>query len=174
LTNLNDLENLIYIGGNLSIFGNKALTSIAGLENIDPANLKILYIENNANLTDCAIKSICEIIANPNDTIMISNNATGCNSQDEVKDACNKFSISDLYSDPFVSVYPNPVENELTIQSRNGVMVTDLIIYNQFGQKEMYVESVHNSIDVSGLHPGFYIFELIVGDKSIRKGLIKR
>jgi len=82
------LESLGSIGGYISIWYCDSLSSLAGLDYIQPATITSLSIRNNPVLSSCDVRSICEYLAAPNGTIEIQNNANGCNSIQEVEDAC--------------------------------------------------------------------------------------
>jgi hypothetical protein len=114
LTSLTGLESLTSIGGYLDISYNNALTSLTGLDNIDDGSIRDLYILNNDTLSTCEVESICNYLASPNGTIEIQGNANGCNSQEEVEDAC-ALSIKDLNQGGTFSIFPNPSSNQFTI-----------------------------------------------------------
>ena len=110
LPNLSGLNAVEFVGGYLSIYNNSSMTTLTGLENIDAGSISNLSIIYNHNLSECAVQSICDYLAGPNGTIDINDNAPGCNSQEEVEEACltgienpviqnSKFKIQN---------YPNP------------------------------------------------------------------
>jgi hypothetical protein len=81
--------------GGLAVSGNLNLTSLAGLKNIDPTTFNIsnspfgsIFISNNPQLSTCAVQSICNALTISGISALIGNNATGCNSQAEVENAC--------------------------------------------------------------------------------------
>ena len=129
LTSLKSINN-----NHLSIVFNPALTSLSGLDNIDSASILGLTIRNNYSLSDCAAQSICDYLASPNGLINIHDNATGCNSPEEVIAAC-LVGISEQLSNPQLTAYPNPfttsttIEYELTEPSH-----VQLTIYNAIGE----------------------------------------
>lgn len=71
-----------------------------------------------------------------------------------------------------ISVYPNPCNNILTINSPRGVIIKDVVIYSQTGQKVHQEEPVNNSLDILGLGKGIYIIELKSNQGKIREKLI--
>ena len=85
---LTGLENVTTISGYLKINNNDAQTSLTGLENIDAGSITNLYIQGNASLSTCEVQSICNYLVSPNGTFGINNNASGCNSPQEVHYAC--------------------------------------------------------------------------------------
>jgi hypothetical protein len=88
LTSLTGLDNVTSIGGDLWISHNHVLTSLTGLSNIDAFSISDLSIVDNITLTTCDVQSICDYLTAPGGTIEIYDNATGCNSQEEVEEAC--------------------------------------------------------------------------------------
>jgi len=88
LKSLSGFEGLKTLGGSLTISYNDNLTDLSGLDHINAATIGNIAIYNNISLTHCEVQSICDYLADPNGTIDISENATGCNSQAEVENAC--------------------------------------------------------------------------------------
>jgi hypothetical protein len=72
------------------------------------------------------------------------------------------------------NIYPNPAQNELFISSDNGIIIDQINIYNQLGQKVLHQNHFDGSINVSLLMPGVYFVEVVVGDERIREKLIIR
>ncbi len=88
LKNFSGMDSLTTIGGELFIRHNDSLSSLAGLNNINPSSISNLYIHDNISLANCEVESMCNYLASPNGTVDIYNNAPGCNSIQEVEDAC--------------------------------------------------------------------------------------
>lgn len=187
LYNLSGLENLASIGLGLEISGNNGLTDLAGLENVANAGSYILIRLNdemisltgldniesgsvtelniyyNDKLADCAVKSICEYLAAPNGTVEISGNATGCNSPEEVKAACGIVGKEELSQNNVFSVYPNPADSFITIETSSEQIRSQLSILNLNGQQLMFQEvTIPNmKIDISNIAAGVYIVRLV-------------
>ena len=94
LTSLMALGNLTEIDGFIRILNNGVLTNLSGIQNIDPLTIESsfsgaddLNIFNNPELSSCAIQSICDAIG-LGKTTDIHDNATGCDSETEVENAC--------------------------------------------------------------------------------------
>lgn len=87
ITNLNGLNVITAIGGNLSILNNTALPGLSGLDNMGIAKAKYIYLRNSSNLFTCEVLSVCNHIDEGGPTV-ITGNATGCNSVAEVEAAC--------------------------------------------------------------------------------------
>lgn len=172
LTNLLALENLNTIEGVLEIVGNDALTNLTGLANIDAASINDLIIRNNSSLSVCEVLSVCEYIAAPNGTITIYDNASGCNSQEEVEEACEALGLQDIILNNDILLYPNPATNKLFITSKNGLKIETVNIYNQIGQKVLHGNKIKDNIDISTLGQGIYIIEMTSSELKIRQKLI--
>ena len=171
LTNLTGLENLTSIGGSINIggyWGNPFLCSLAGIENIAPGSITDLTIQNNTYLSTCEVQSICEYLAAPNGTVIILNNAPGCNSPEEVGEACLGVGVAESAvggQRSAVRVFPNPVNDKLTLDCSGMEAGIELVeIYNIFGSLvEAYLVSGQQSIitlDMSGLPAGIYFYRL--------------
>ncbi len=87
LTNLSGLENLTTIGQGLFITENNVLTDLTSLQNLTSIGEE-LSINNNPMLDNCSISSFCNHIRAGGST-MFTENASGCNSTEEVAFGCN-------------------------------------------------------------------------------------
>lgn len=88
LKDFTGLNNLKSINGDINLWENTALISLSGLENVSPNTITDLSIYDNTSLSGCAVKSICKYLDNPNGTVFIYNNASGCNNQTEIIQTC--------------------------------------------------------------------------------------
>ena len=170
LYDLSGLDNLNSINGDIYIVNNNSITSLSGLDNIETVNY--IYIDNNSSLSICDVEGICNYISNPNSQIHIENNSDGCNSKEEVEEACDEAGVVDTYFESIISIYPNPAKNEIFISTIYGINVNEIIIYNPIGQKILYKKTKTNSLNISSLHPGIYVIELVTKDFKIKKKLV--
>lgn len=108
ITNLNGLSTITSVGGRLSIVNNPNLASLAGLNKIIPGTITSLTISGNTSLSSCELKSICDYLASPIGTVDIQNNATGCNSADEVKVKCATAGSDVIPIIQAFNIFPNP------------------------------------------------------------------
>lgn len=69
-------------------------------------------------------------------------------------------------------IYPNPANSQIFIESKTGLKIDELIIYNQLGQKALHLSDINKSIDISTLGQGVYIIELSSGELKARQKLI--
>ena len=160
LIDLEGLNNLTSIGGSLTIDNNIVLSSIEGITNIDAASIiNNLGIRNNPSLSSCEVNSVCDYLANPNGYISIFFNAPGCNSKEEIEEAC--FVSVDSYDKiPVFTIYPNPAKDKLFLSGENTETINKVTIYNQLGQKVLNENRITSSIDISMLRSGMYIIEI--------------
>ena len=73
------------------------------------------------------------------------------------------------------TIYPNPVQNNLTIQSETNT-IKEIFIYNMIGQKIQSIKSnnMQNiNVDVSLLQSGTYIIEIITNGGTMKNKFIK-
>lgn len=178
LINLNGIENLNSIGGELQIGYNYALNSISSLENIIPSSIQGLLIEKNYELSTCEIQSICDYLANPNGSVEIQNNAVGCNSREQVEEACL---VSIPLNINFVDFKnsPNPFTTSTTFDYliSTPTQVT-LSIFNSFGelvhqvkeQQQLGTQSV--KWDAEGLPAGVYFYQLEFAEQMVTGKLV--
>ena len=170
LTSLTALNNLTSIGGELGVGDNDALTSLAGLDSIDAGSITELSIYNNISLSTCEVQSVCNYLASPQGAIDIHDNATGCNSKEEVVAVCTE-GVPEISNSEF-TIYPNPAKKEIFLLSKNGAIIKEVNIYNQTGQKVFHENQIANAIDVSMLPQGMYIIELVSDQWKVRRKLI--
>lgn len=89
ISGFSNLEDVI----SLSIIGNNQLTSVTPLENLNKDVIDRVEINSNSSLNTCACLGICQSLLELETwEASIYNNATGCNSRDEILDNC----ISDV------------------------------------------------------------------------------
>jgi len=71
-----------------------------------------------------------------------------------------------------VHMYPNPVGNILTIESK--IPVSEVQIYSLLGQLVKKIDTNFKNIYLADLNPGIYMIKIHSGKNSITKKLIKR
>lgn len=170
LNNLNGLSNLTTVGmDGIRIVGNPQLTTLVGLDNIDGGAVEYLMIEENNALSYCHIQSICDYLVSPNGSTNIIANSTGCNSPEEVEEAC----LTDVEKlekrEDGIVLSPNPATAMVTMRLSKCEPIAGktkyVRIYNSMGLKveEIEVPDVIKSlqVDVSKYTDGLYYLQYI-------------
>jgi len=166
LSSLIGFESLQHVGGTLMVSGNTLLSSLAGLDNIDGNSILSLYISSNPNLSTCEVESVCEYLAQPGASVFIENNASGCNTRQEVESACHLAIESTAMKD--FDIFPNPATGLLTIETPENPIKSQLTIFNLSGQ-EILAETITEPktlVDIRCLTPGIYFYRLQTGTQS--------
>jgi len=181
LSSMSGLESTLSIGGDLEIWDNNALTNLSGMENIEATSIDNLRICNNNTLSTCEIQSICDYLVSPNGYIEIHDNASGCNSLEEVVEACETVSLNEVQHSDKLLIHPNPFSNSITIEyesTQSGVV--EIKIYNQIGQlieefmqKGIQIENNSFIWQATDLLPGIYFIRLQAGNTFLTKKVIK-
>ncbi len=171
VTDFSEFSNLESIGGDIKISINNSLESLTGLDNIDPNSIEDLSISYNESLNDCDVESICAYLVSPSGDVNISNNRVGCSSILQILDACS-VGTTEIVSDQIFTIYPNPAFNEFFITSNKDQNITQVNIYNSFGQKVLIKSSNTNNLDISELVHGIYIVEIMSSNQIYRNKLI--
>jgi hypothetical protein len=169
LTTLTGLQNVKSIGGMLDIEGNTVLTSLAGLDSIDAGSITDLTISGNYSLSTCEVHSICDYLASPNGTVYFVGNAPGCNTQQEVENACAALGVESLNPGSSFNIHPNPASDEISV---SGLPVNSEVRILDLTGKQMMTEKTLNTIttfDIQNLPQGVYIFRNTLGIRKIVK-----
>jgi hypothetical protein len=170
LTSLTGLENLSFLGYGIWFSDNHSLTSLIGLDNVTNS-WSVVWITDNDTLSDCAVQSICNYISGS--SAWIENNATGCNSQQEVELACGVGMEENNLFEGHLNIYPNPASTNITIETHiRGY----LSVQNLNGQRllQQRITELNTIIDIKELEEGIYFVKL-VGENEIQIGkMIKK
>jgi hypothetical protein len=161
LPTLEGLANIQSINGELILAQNDALTSLTGIDSISPTSITDLTLLNNENLNSCSLGNICSYLTNNIGPATIELNAEGCNTENEITDACAPVGINDMAAEATIEIYPNPSAGELTIQWLGSKETHDVILIDSWGRESMRFNNVANGsvldLDVA---PGFYTLAL--------------
>jgi len=165
------------IGGTLEIRANTALTSLAGLDNIDAASIAGLYIYLNTSLSACEVQSICNYLADPNGEIGINANAYGCDNQSQVENACLTVSVDEVHLTERFLIFPNPSSTQITIELTNTPQRNSFLTIYNINSQQLITRRITEQktvVDVSGLPSGFY-FVKVADDRTVMVGkLVKK
>jgi hypothetical protein len=79
-------------------------------------------------------------------------------------------------SDNFISLFPNPVFDHLTLIINENITDAQIKIYNLLGETEFssVTSNQKTDIDISSLSRGVYFVEVISGDNVGRKKFVKQ
>jgi hypothetical protein len=170
LSSLDGLQSLVNVTYTVGVQNNPLLVSLDGIENINADSMLFLRIRDNDSLSECSVKSVCDFIGIPESNVIIEDNATGCNTLEEVEAGCEVGVNESLVLSPesLVMVYPNPVTADawfIIQQERPGRVRISL--YNNLGQfvtgiiDERLPAGTHNlHWNASGLPAGLYFYNL--------------
>jgi hypothetical protein len=100
----------------------------------------------------------------PETLLGVTVNSTGCSE--------NQLSVDDELLDNSLKLYPNPVTNILTIESKN-VKISKVEIYSILGEKIKEITSNFVSITTDKLPKGIYIIKIYSGKSSMIKKIVK-
>jgi hypothetical protein len=163
IVNLDALSQLTDIGnGELSILDCFSLRNIDGIRNINSESISRLQIMGNTRLFHCEVESICGFLQISPGLAYIGSNRLGCNSVNEINEACLSVdSKLTEYSD-LVQVFPNPAGNWLTILLPEGTGAGKLFIYSITGEEISVMDFSGETkvMNVESLPAGMYIIRL--------------
>ena len=172
LSEISSLSELKYINGQLTFNNNESLKSLSGIDNISSDSISYIYINNNPNLSKCAVYSICQYLEDSSALVFISNNKTNCNSREEVEYDCT-LEVNEINLEDVLTIYPNPTNNFLNIKDK-GFDISGISIYNFYGKKVFNLNGNTNKLNLSVLNAGVYIIEFKSKINTIRKKIIVR
>jgi len=178
---LNNLSNLISVKsvGDIAIMNNESLTSLGGLDSINGQGISYMYINDNEMLSHCEVVSVCENLIGMNGTAVISNNAPGCNTREEVEAACT-VGQKEIKHNDFCTVFPNPSSGKVSFSiTLTEPSLVKLEIMNSLGQQ---IATVTNETLQSGtnilfwnanhLPEGIYYYKLQTDNQTVGGKLI--
>ncbi len=172
LTSLTGLENVQSINGSLQIIRTE-LKSLSGLENINPNSINSISIYMNDSLSECNVESVCNYLAEPGASGIIENNAAGCNSQEEILDACFTKTRDFPGIENSITIYPNPTNDLLFFRTKYQKPVTEISVYNQMGQIVIHQKGIIDKIDISKFPNGIYFILFQSNGVTFREKIFK-
>lgn len=164
LADISSLDNVSTIEGEIIIQGNDKLGSLEGLGNVDHTLITNLTLEDSDTLAICHVESICKYL-DAGGPHSISANEMGCNSADEVEDACALVSNTSFFEESQVRLFPNPARNKWHVffEGRH-VSQGKLLLFSTTGKflKAFVLNEGQNTFDRQGLTSGLYFYEILV------------
>jgi hypothetical protein len=170
------LDNLTSIDNDLAVEGNAALTSLSGLDNIDPVTINELIIYNNPQLFICDVQSVCDYLESGGPAT-ISFNAPGCNTRAQVEAACLESGIFDLSkAGNLLETFPNPVIDFLNFQlPETSTGLLDVQIFNAQGKLlRRQPLAAEQPVNLKSLQAGIYTFKVTAGERSYAGKFVKQ
>lgn len=169
LTSLDGLDSLRAVHEPIEIFNNDMLSDLHGLEHLNSSSFIGAVIENNQALTDCAVESLCNFLAEGG-LATISNNAGGCNSTGEVNEACI-VAVDNPADGSDIMLYPNPASSIIDIKG----LTEDITSVSLFDAQGRYtrVACNGNSINIDALPEGVYLLSIQLKETRIKRRMIK-
>ncbi len=174
LINLNGLEAVSTISGELNISNNDELASLQGLGDFGSVDVDSIQIFENPKLSFCEIQGVCDYISSAGSIVTIHDNAIGCNNELEVDSACQYSYTPELSFSDFYSIYPVPAYDKLHISTHDYAVIDNITIFNQYGQRVIFIQPGSTLIDISGLASGLYIIEIQNGNVKLRDRFIAK
>ncbi len=172
LFSLVGLENLTSINGFINFQNCPSLNSLSGLDNVDYQTITTLGIFNCPNLSVCSVKSVCGFIEKGG-TTNVSGNATGCNTISQII-AAYLVPVEDIQSKEqiVIRILTNPVIDVLNIESEASI--DHIQIINLLGQNVLDINNDTNSkeFNVNRLTPGIYFAAFLSGNQIWTKEFI--
>ena len=174
LTDLFWLHNLKTINSYFILKHNSLLESLSGIDSVNFSSANI-YISNNYLLSMCAIENLCILLDTLPENILVSDNATGCNSKEEIQEACST-GIFEFSQPTEIIIFPNPasisLENIIKVEydNLNKYKNTELRFIDVLG-RQVYKERIYNTldrniVDISQWSTGIY-YVLLLSDSKI-------
>ncbi len=71
-----------------------------------------------------------------------------------------------------IKIYPNPVQNFLTIKS--SLPITDVQVYSLLGEPVKHIRGNYSRIDLRELNSGIYMIKIHSNQFSVTKKLVKK
>ncbi|GEQ85607.1 hypothetical protein ULMS_11150 [Patiriisocius marinistellae] len=164
-----DFPNAIDPICGFTISGNEVLTSIDGFVDSYSGACNIDFrITDNPNLSNCSIAYVCDAFPNVG-SFDVNNNAMGCNTINEIDDACTLMVVENFSVD-MIKIYPNPTSQLLNIETNNLVM--DNVVIRSISGKTL-LQTSNKQIDISNFSAGVYFITIETTQGTITKKIVK-
>lgn len=177
MANLGGLEGLTAFdslqAGGLAIYSNPVLTNLSALEHLNSGSISNLLITKDSLLTYCAIANICDYLRIPG-LATIKDNGDGCNTREQVLSACDSLPVENISRAPFLLIFPNPVQNDLTVELRDHSGQFTILDLNGLEMLKKEIIGPKATLDVSTLPGGVYLVKVVGAHEVAVRMLIKR
>ncbi|WP_298544805.1 PKD domain-containing protein [uncultured Aquimarina sp.] len=181
LEDLSGLENLQSVRVEVRVVNNQNLVDVDGLSGLESIAKK-LEINNNSNLENAC--GIIKLLENPDAVggiLVIKNNGPNASSELQIKEYCTgdvqllRTSNTDLSKKVTneIMLYPNPVVDELHIQSKRTI--TEVTIFNYTGAiiySSNVIKTNKHTIERMDYPAGVYFVQINTDQKSTMKKIV--
>ncbi|SMC42204.1 T9SS type A sorting domain-containing protein [Moheibacter sediminis] len=159
VNSLEPLSNLINLNtGYLFVYGNPALTTLSGVDNIIPSSMSYVEITASPGLSVCNVPSICGYLSNGGEHI-INGNTTGCNSSEEILELC-ELSMQEMNDADQITFYPVPTKQILNISIKNSTKIESVNVFDLTGKLVLNSNNSDSKINLSHLNSGTYLISV--------------
>jgi len=150
LSNITGLFGLNSIDGAIEIIDNEILSSLSGLENIEAGSITDLSIHGNDSLSNCDVTSICDYLINSLGTYNINDNLAGCNNKEEIEYWCLITDVEQNYVKEQFTISPNPTSGPVNLQF--SISDQRFVILDLFEISGVKVKSILNEEKLPGTY----------------------
>ena len=176
LTDLTGLNSLTTIGGGLTVRNSHGITSLTGMDQLAGSSITSLTITNNDILSECAVQPVCAFLAAPGGTVEIHDNATGCESQQEVTDSCAAIGVPGISEFRPLTVYPNPGNGNIFLGNlptgATGLFRAEMMTIQGQTVFSCFLTCEQPVFDPP-LAAGVYILKVLLGDRIFTNLIIR-
>lgn len=166
LTSIGDAE--------LNIRWNHSLTSLSGLDNIDPNSITNLVLLDSDSLSFCSVQSVCDYLNLNIGPDTIATNLMGCNTEMEITAACTPTSLEEFNNNYELSLFPNPGTDVLNlVHDIHPSEILSISISNSNGIELLKFDGAATFLNITKLSSGFYVLNIETKDHSIQQKFIK-
>lgn len=166
LESLDGLQGVQSLSSTLALGGLAQIEDLHPIEGMDLTQAKKVIIASNANLSECAVSSICQAIEQ-SDSVLIINNGQGCHSVQVVADQCTSNSKDASFN--ILSLYPNPAKDQIHLPVNN----LPYTIINTQGKAIQNGRVEGQRIPIESLPTGIYILQVNDDQKIYQAKFVK-
>lgn len=172
LVTISGFQSLKSIGRNLQLIGNDSLRYLDAFDK--PIDMgAILIIEDNPSLSVCHVEAVCVSMLE-SVSIAIFDNADGCQSFQEVRNACLT-STDDIINHADLKIYPNPFPDALQIENNDSEGDFHLLdIHGRVIWSHTIPAGSHETYTLSTLPSGQYMYHFTTANRHKSGTLIKK
>ncbi len=168
LTNLDGFSGVTSVNGTVDLYNNDDLTDISGIENIAPETITLLYLQDHAQLSNCALENICNYLSVEANATNIYGNLSGCESRDAIEAVCIVPTRNTAFLD--IKLFPNPTSGMLQIDQ---IAPEQVIVYAHLGQVIKRFSRPGQVLDISELPAGMYYVQILAEGHTYMAKVVK-